>query len=57
MRAVSVGMISVECRHTNFNSYTTNLGAQVKLFNHYAFSSFGTPDAPLRNSKVPWNTV
>jgi len=41
LRAVSVGMISVECRRTNFNSYT-NLGPPVKLFQHYAFSSLGT---------------
>ena len=37
-------IISVEYRHTNFNSYIHIFGPPTKLFCHYAFSFLGTPD-------------
>lgn len=55
LRAVSDGMLSVECRHTYFNSYLQNLWPPLKFFPHHAFSSLGTPDIPSRNPV--WETL
>jgi len=39
LHAFTDGMIGVECRHTEFNSYITNLGPTIKTFRHYEFPS------------------